>query len=305
MSVSLDSTPPVSASPTVSPSTPPVASGKPTITIFPHKGWQAIRIAEVWQNRDLLLLMCLRDVTVRYKQALLGILWAIIQPLTQMVVMNLIFGRFGGMSARVKETVGFDVPYPIFLFSGLISWQFFNSAVNAGSNSLLNNANMLRKIYVPRLILPLASQGAPMADYSLSMLVLFGMMIYYKMTFSVALLLLPLLVLSTILASLSVGMLLSALSVRYRDFKFVIPFFLQVWFYLTPVIYPIKMFPDQYRWVLKLNPMAGPVEGFRAIVLGTPVPWTSWGISLGVTAVLLALGLTYFSRVERQFADLI
>lgn len=278
---------------------------KPTILIYPHKGWQAIRLGEIWTNRDLLALMCLRDVTIRYKQAALGVLWAIIQPLTQMVVLNLVFGRFGGMSDRVKETAGIDVPYPIFLFSGLISWQFFASAVNAGSNSLVSNANMLRKVYIPRLILPLSSQGAPMADYALSMVVLAGMMVYYGTTFSITLLLLPLLVVSTILASLSVGLILAALSVSYRDFKFVVPFLIQVWFYLTPVIYPIKMFPERYRWLLKLNPMAGPVEGFRAVILGTPVPWSSWAISTGIASVLVLLGLMYFSRVERRFADLI
>lgn len=278
---------------------------KPTIVIYPHKGWQAIRLDEVWTNRDLVALLCLRDVTIRYKQAALGVLWAIIQPLTQMVVMNLIFGRFGGMSDKVKETVGIDVAYPIFLFSGLIAWQFFASAVNAGSNSLVSNANMLRKIYIPRLILPLASQGAPMADAAISLLVLAGMMVYYGSPFSLALLLLPFLIVSTILASLSVGLILSALSVSYRDFKFVIPFLIQVWFYLTPVIYPLNMFPERYRWLLKLNPMAGPVEGFRAVVLGTPIPWGSWAISTGVAGVLVVMGLAYFSRVERRFADLI
>lgn len=292
---------------TAAPASAPAASKSdlPVIDIYPHRGWQMIPLAELWAFRDLLWLMALRDVTVRYKQTALGILWAVIQPLLSMVVLNVVFGRASGMEDKVREQLGFAVAYPVFLFAGLVPWQFFSSAVTATSNSLVNNANMLRKIYFPRLVMPLSSVGAPMADYGLSFLVLLGLMFWYHVPFTFKLVLVPLLIFSTMLAALGVGLLLSAFTVSYRDFRFVVPFMLQIWFFLSPVIYPVKFFGPRYQWLLSLNPMGGTIEALRAVVLGTPVPYGAWAVSAGVSVVLLLLALIYFSRVERRFADVV
>jgi lipopolysaccharide transport system permease protein len=264
------------------------------------RAWQAIDLARLFQYRELLWYMALRDVQVRYKQTLLGAAWAIVQPVAMMLVFTVLVGRMLGVAERVD-----GVPYPIFVFAGLLPWTFFAAAINASTHSLVNNAAMLRKIYFPRLILPLAAIGAPLVDFALSMLVLVGLLAWYTWAPGAQMLLLPLLVALTILSALGVGIGLSALTVRYRDFRYVVTFLLQIWFFLTPVIYPVSLAPDKWRWVLMLNPIGGTIEGFRAAVLGRPIDWTALAASAAVSAACLAAGLALFARAERRMADVV
>lgn len=268
--------------------------------IEPRQGWHHVDLAEVWRHRDLLLLLALRDIRVRYKQTVLGAAWAILQPLVTMIVLSVVFGRLLGLNRQVG-----DVPYPVFLYAGLLPWTFFAAAVSAASNSLVNNANLLGKVYFPRLVMPLAAQGAPMVDYAVSAVVLLVLMIVYGVSLSAQWMLLPLLVLTTVAIAMGVGVSMAALIVTYRDFRFVLPFLLQTWFFVTPVIAPGTVLPSDYAWLLHLNPLAGVLEAFRAAVLGTPVPYLAWAVSVGWAVLLLGAGLLYFGRTERRFADLV
>ena len=282
-----------------------------TTVLQPQRGWQPLELAKLWRYRDLLWFLGLRDIQVRYKQTALGAAWAVIQPLVTMVVLNVLFGKLMGLGAKTGAT-----PYPVFLYAGLLPWTFFASTVTASSNSLVMNANMLRKVYFPRLIVPLASVGAPLVDYAVSFVVLlcmiagygalsgFGDTIYHVgVTWSMVLV--PLLVGTTIVAALGVSLILASLSVRYRDFRYVVPFLVQIWFFLTPVIYPVSIVPADYQWLLALNPMSGTLEAFRGAVLGTTIDYAAWGISAAVAAGLLIVGLVQFARMERTFADIV
>ncbi len=266
----------------------------------PRKGWQMIDFGRLWQFRELMGMLALRDIKVRYKQAALGAAWALIQPLTMMVVMSLFFGRFAQMDQKVGS-----VPYPIFLYAALLPWTFFASSITASANSLVANAGMLRKIYFPRLIMPLSATGTPLVDYAMAFIILLGLMGWYGVVPTAAFLLLPVLVGLTIMAALGMGLILSAVTVKYRDFRYVVPFMLQVWFFVTPVIYPNTMVPERWQWALSLNPMGGTIEAFRASILGTPIPWASLGISASVAVVSLLVGLIYFNQAERHFADVV
>jgi len=276
----------------------------PDIRIRPRSGWQPVDWAELWRFRHLIWLFGLRDVTVRYKQTLLGGLWAIIQPLTQTLVFTLFFGKLMGMEDRVGQYNGQDVPYPVFVLCGQIFWNFFNSAATASSNSMMLNANILRKIYIPRLSIPMASTGAPVVDTLISIVLLLGVMVYFGQAFTLMALLLPVVLLLTWFVSISLGILMSALIVQYRDTRFVLPFVLQIWFFITPVIYPPSILPESYRSLMYLNPMAGLIDFSRAIMLNGPVNVTNLLISVAVTCIVFIFGVFYFARVERRFADI-
>lgn len=271
----------------------------PTV-IRPRRGWRAMDLAGTWRHRELGLELAARDLKVRYKQTALGAAWALIQPLATMLVMHVFFGQAMGMADRVG-----GVPYPVFLYAGLLPWTLFTSAVSASSTSLVNNAHIVSKIYFPRLLLPISATLPPLVDYVLAALVLVGLMLWYGLGLSLAMLLLPALVLSTMLAVLGVGVLLASVMVVYRDVRHVLPFLLQTWLFVTPVIYPTAILPERYGWLLALNPMAGVIEAFRAVILGTPIDYGSWAISTAVAMVLLVIGLVWFSRVERRFADIV
>jgi len=258
------------------------------------------RLAELWRYRDLLLLLATRDLKVRYKQTVLGVLWAVLQPLVTMVVLHIFFGRVLGVAQHVE-----GVAYPVFLFAGLVPWTLFATAVAASSESLVNEAGLLRKVYFPRLVMPIASVGAPLADYVLASIVLLGMMAWFAVSVTWQIALLPLVMASTLIAVLGIGVLLSALTVRYRDFRHVVPFLVQTLFFLTPVIYPVTMLPERWRWVLHLNPMSGPIEASRAAILGTPMDAVGWATSTIVGLGLLTLGVFCFTQTERRFADLV
>jgi len=270
------------------------------IVLQARRGWCRVDLAELWRYRDLLGLLALRDIQIRYKQTALGAAWAVIQPLVTMVVLNVFFGRLMGVADRVE-----GAGYPIFLFAGLLPWTLFASSTSACANSLVANGHIMTKVYFPRLVVPLSAVGAPLLDYVIGLVVLYGLMIWYGTAITAKLVLIPLLVGSTLIAVLGVGVLLASLTVSYRDFRHVVPFLIQTLFFLTPVIYPITIVPQAWRWVLSLNPMGGTIQAFRAAILNTPIDYGAWGLSTAIGAAALVAGLAYFQRAERQFADVV
>lgn len=274
-------------------------------TVLQPRAAASVNLSEVWRCRDLLGLMAWRDVQVRYKQTALGAAWAVLQPLVLMIVFTFVFGRFLGVARKL------EVPYPIFAYAGLLPWTLFTASVTAASNSLVANAALLRKVYFPRLIMPLAAMGAPLVDFLIAMAVLAGMIAYFGTPITTSLLLLPVLLAATFLAALGVGVLISAMTVTYRDLRHVVPFMLQAWLFITPVIYPLDLGPhyvgpvDLTRVLLHLNPMAGTISAFRAVILGTPLDLADLLVSVGSALLILALGLKLFAAGERRFADVV
>ena len=266
--------------------------------IEPIKGWRSLDLKELWAYRELLFVLTMRDIKVRYKQTVLGFTWAIIQPVMMMVVFSIFFGRLAKMPSD-------GLPYPIFVYAGLLPWTFFANAVSSSANSLVGSANLVSKVYFPRLIIPLASIGSGLVDFAIASIILLALMLFYGVGWSLNLLLAPLLVAGVIFIALGVGTFLSALNVAYRDFRYVIPFMIQFWMFATPVVYPASLVPEAWRWALYLNPMAGFVEGFRAAFLGRPFDFGGIALSLGVAVAMFFVGVAYFEKVERQFADII
>jgi len=266
--------------------------------IEPQKGWRTLDLKELWAYRELLWVLTMRDVKVRYKQTVLGFTWAIIQPVMMMVVFSIFFGRLAQMPSD-----GF--PYPIFVYAGLLPWTFFANAIGTSGSSLIGSAQLVSKVYFPRLIIPLASIGAGLVDLAISTCILLALMAWYGVGWSLNLLMAPLLVAGVVFAALGVGTFLSALTVAYRDFRYVIPFMIQFWMFATPVVYPASLVPADWRWLLNLNPMTGIIEGFRSAFLGKPFDFVALAISFGVAFVLFLAGVAYFEKVERRFADII
>lgn len=257
-----------------------------------------INLTELWEYRELLAALSIRDIKVRYKQTVLGAAWAILQPLTTMIIFTLIFGRL----AKIPSD-GF--PYPVFVYSGLLAWTFFASAVSTSGASLVGSSQLVSKIYFPRLIVPIASIGVSLMDFLVSSIILLLLMLYYQIPWTVNLLAVPLLMTGVITTALGVGTLLSALTVSYRDFRYVIPFMVQIWMYITPVVYPISFVPEKWRWLLLLNPMTGYIEGLRSAFLGKPFDFIAIGVAALFSLVLFLSGLTYFRNKEKRFADVI
>jgi lipopolysaccharide transport system permease protein len=266
--------------------------------IEPPKRFGFVDLAELWAYRELLIVLCLRDIKVRYKQTVLGVAWAIIQPLMNMVVFSIIFGK-------VAKLPSDGYPYPIFLFAALLPWSFFSNSITASSNSLVGSANLISKVYFPRLIIPLSSIGTCTFDFAISALLLLVLMPLYGVPVTLELLLTPLLALGIALAALGVGIILAALNVVYRDFRYVVPFAVQLWMYATPVVYPARLVPEKWRLLYALNPVAGLIEAFRAAVLGTRIDLGAALLSLSVAVVLFVVGILYFERTERNFADVV
>lgn len=268
------------------------------ITIKPESGWIAINFRELWEYRQLFYIFTWRDIKVRYKQTIIGIGWAILQPFLLMVVFSIFFGKLGKIPSG-------DIPYPIFVFSGLIYWQYFSTALGSASNSLVVNENMLKKIYFPRLILPFSSSITPMIDLLIAFAVLIGMMIYYQfpLTFT-TILILPLLILISFLASAGLGTFLAAVNIKYRDIRYALPFFIQLLMFLTPVIYPSNLVGEKYRWILELNPLTGVIEAARSGMTGAaPIDFQMLGISGIIALILFLFGIFYFKKSEKIFAD--
>jgi lipopolysaccharide transport system permease protein len=266
--------------------------------ISPIRRWHFPDFREIWEYRELLMTLTLRDIKVRYKQTALGIGWAIIQPVMTMVVFTVIFGKL----AKIPSD---GIPYPVFAFAALLPWQFFTKALTLGSMSLVTLQGMLTKVYFPRLIAPISSILAGLVDFAISSVVLFALMGWFQVMPHWSFLALPLLILQIILISFGVSLWLSGLNVEFRDVQYALPFVVQVWMYLTPVVYPASMVPEAWRPLYMLNPIAGVVEGFRWALLGTATPpdLLAMSLSIAVTAALIIGGLIYFARVEQRFAD--
>jgi lipopolysaccharide transport system permease protein len=265
--------------------------------IRPKRGWIAIDWKELWDYRELLSVLVLRDISVRYKQTVLGVAWAVIQPVFSMVVFSIVFGRLAQMPSD-------GVPYPVFVYAGLMPWLFFSSAVTNAGSSLLSQQALLTKIYLPRFFVPGSAIGSALVDLAISFAVYLVLMLWYGVKPGWGMLALPGLVLLAVVAALGVGLILAALTVTYRDLRHVVPFLTQVWLYITPVIYPVSMVPERWQWLLALNPMAGVVDGFRSALLGLPWNFTTLTTSAVVSIGLLFYGLFFFRRMERRFADI-
>jgi lipopolysaccharide transport system permease protein len=271
----------------------------PLTRIRPTKRRAGIRLGELWTYRELLYFLVWRDVKVRYKQAALGIMWVVLQPLLMVALFSLIFGRL--LNVHTGGT-----PYPLFVFAGLMPWQIFANALAQSGNSIVSNQHLITKIYFPRLLLPLAAVLASLVDFVVTLLILVALMLWYGVGLSLGVLLVPLIVVVVLLTALSVGTWLSALNVRYRDVQHLLPFLTQFWFFATPIAYSSAVLPASWRPVLGLNPMAGAVEGFRWALFGTHVEaGPVVAISACVVAGLLVSGLTYFHFAERTFADVV
>lgn len=271
---------------------------KPIVVIEPSRGWVSANLRDLWNYRDLLYILMMRDIKVRYKQTVFGVAWAIIQPLFTMIIFTIFFGGLAGVSSN-------GVPYPVFALAGLIPWTFFSNAVTNSGNSLVGNVNLITKVYFPRMVIPIAAVSAGLLDLIISFGLLVLMLIYYRISFTLNLLMLPLIIALTSLLAIGFGMWISALNVRYRDIRYVIPFLIQIGMFASAVIYPLSSVPEKWRWLLLLNPIAGYIEAFRNACFGTPFSWLHIGIALLMT-VCIALFSTYnFRKMERSFADLI
>lgn len=268
------------------------------LVIRPRKGWQPVDFREIWIYRELLGFLIWRDVKIRYKQTLLGGLWAVLQPLIAMLIFGLLFNRVAGLRSG-------STPYPLFTFAGLVPWTFFANAVGLASNSLVGSEQMIRKIYFPRVLVPVAMIGALGLDMLISLVMMGGLLFYYRWPVTSALLWLPLFLFGSCLVSSGLGLFLAALNVQYRDVKYAVPFFTQMMFFVTPVLYPVNLVPAKLQILLSLNPMAGMVEGFRHALLGSEISWSLVGGSFAESLLLFIAGLFFFRRLERTFADII
>ncbi len=271
----------------------------PVTVIKPSKGWVSLGLKDLWEYRELLYFLTWRDIKVRYKQTVLGATWAIIQPFFTMVVFSLFFGRL----AKVPSD---GIPYPLFAFAALVPWTFFSNGLSQSSNSLVGSANLITKVYFPRLIIPVSSILSGFIDFAIAFAVFILMALYYGIFPTISIILLPFLLLLGFTTALGVGLWLSALNVKFRDVRYVIPFLTQFWLFATPIAYPSSLLSEPWRTIYGINPMAGVVEGFRWAILGTDTaPGSMIFVSALVSLALLISGVFYFKRVEKSFADII
>jgi lipopolysaccharide transport system permease protein len=276
-----------------------VRDAKPVIEIRPGGGWRALDLREVWEYRELLQILVWRDLKVRYRQTFLGVIWVVAQPLLTTLIFTLLFNRIGHITA------GTSVPYSLFVMVALVPWTFFSGGVTASSNSLIGSAHLISKVYFPRFIVPAASVLAGLADLAVTLGLVIVMLVVARVPVTPQLALLPIGLLLCLVFALGVGLWMSALNVEYRDVKVIVPFLLQLWMYATPVVYPLSVIPQKFRWIAALNPMTGVIELFRASLLGDPVPWSGVVYAAVVTAVVTISGAYYFRRMERLFADVL
>jgi len=269
------------------------------INIKPKKGLQLIDFRELKHYRDLLYFLVARDIKVKYKQTVLGGLWAVIQPFFMMVVFTLFFGKL----AKIPSD---GIPYPIFNYTAMIAWTYFTQAVSQSGNSIVGSGSLITKVYFPRIIIPLTPTIAGLLDFSIAFIVLLGMMFYFHIYPTIMVLMLPVLILLMMLSASGIGMLLAALNAKYRDIRYTIPFLMQFWMFATPIVYPASLVPEKYRMIYALNPMTGVIEGFRSALLGTVAfPTEMVFLSLIISLAIFLSGLTYFKQAERHFADVI
>jgi lipopolysaccharide transport system permease protein len=278
---------------------------EPLVTIQPSRSWSAFDARELWAHRELLYFLTLRDLKVRYKQTLLGAVWVILQPL----LMTLIFTVFLGMLARVRPPTG--LPYPVFVYSGLLPWMFISGGILGCSTSLTGNANLLTKVYFPRVLLPAANLGTRLVDFAISLVVLVALIVTYRVVFHYQVALtwnlaaLPLVLVLMTLFTLSVGTFASSLNVKYRDVGVALPVLIQLWMFTSPIIYPPELVPEKWRTLYSLNPIVGLIQGFRAALLGTELPIFAIAVSAAFTIIALVCAAFVFRRTEKGFADII
>ncbi len=271
---------------------------EPLVVIQPTGNWKLVSLKDLWAYRELLFFLTWRDVKVRYKQTALGAAWAILQPLFMMIIFTIFFGRLAGVDSA-------GIPYPLFALAGLVPWTFFSNAITASGNSLVGSANLITKVYFPRLIVPAAAMLAGLVDFALAFLLFCVLMVYYGVPPTAHVLFLPVLVLLTALFALGVGTWFAALNVKYRDVRFALPFLIQIWLFVSSVILPSSALGPKWRWILMFNPMSGIIEGYRSALFGLPFDWTAIGIAAAITFVVLIYAIYSFARVERSFADII
>ncbi len=271
----------------------------PTVFLRPRKGLFHLDLGSVWQYRGLLFFLIWRDVKVRYKQTLIGASWAILQPLLSMVIFTVIFGAF----AQIPSD---GLPYPLFAYTALLPWTYFAQAVGQSGVSVVNDSDLIKKVYFPRLIVPIAAAVAPLVDFAIAFVLLIGLMVWFGIAPTLGIVVLPLFLLLALVTALTVSLFLSALNVRYRDVRHAIPFFIQFWMYASPVVYSVSLIPEQWRLLYSLNPMVGVIEGFRWALLGKASPdFEVMAMSAAVVLVLFFGGIVYFKRMERTFADIV
>jgi lipopolysaccharide transport system permease protein len=271
---------------------------KPMVVIEPRRRSLLINLRDLWQYRDLLYILTLRDIKVRYKQTVLGILWAIIQPLFMMIIFTLFFGKL----AKIPSD---GIPYPLFAYAGLLPWTFFSNALNSSGNSLVGNSSLVTKVYFPRMIIPIAAVGSGLLDFVISFGLLILLMLYYGVGFSPNILMLPILTLLTALLTIGIGMWMSALNVKYRDVRYALPFLIQLWMFATPIIYPSSLIPEKWRWLFRINPLTGLIEGYRSAIFGKPFDLIGLGISIFFIFIVLIYSAYTFRQMERSFADIV
>jgi lipopolysaccharide transport system permease protein len=276
----------------------PASRRRPYLVIEPTTGWKGLKLGELLSYRDLFVLLAWRDVKVRYRQTILGVGWAVLQPVITILVFSLVFGRL----AKVPSS---GVPYPLFSYAALLPWTLFAGCVTRSANSLISNAALLSKTYFPRLLLPLGSPIINVVDFGISLVVFAALMTWYGVVPGASVVLLPLFLIYGIISALAVGIWMAALNVRYRDVQFALPFLVQIGLFISPVVYPASLVPSAFRFLYDLNPMTLVIQGFRWGLLGDVAPSALMFISIPVVAVLLASGLFYFRRTERLFADII
>jgi lipopolysaccharide transport system permease protein len=271
--------------------------------IQPSKGWFSLQLGALWHYRELLYFLVWRDIKVRYKQTALGVTWVILQPVVSMVVFTFLFGNLLGVPSG-------DVPYPIFSYAALLPWNYFASSINKSSTSLVMNTNLVTKVYFPRMVIPISSVLSGLVDFGFGFLVLIGLMIYFRIPPTWTILFLPAFLFLAMLTALGFGFWLSALNVRYRDINYLVPYLIQIWMYLTPVIYSVTLIPEQYQFLMALNPMTAVVGGFRWALLGSYLADAQAPVDVIIFSFLLSLlvlitGAVFFRRTERTFADVI
>ena len=272
----------------------------PVTILKPAKGWSLGNFRDLWLYRELIFFMTWRDLKVRYKQTLLGVAWAVLQPFVTMVVFSIFFGQLAQMPSD-------GVPYPIFTYTALLPWGLFTSALSVASRSLVTNSHMITKIYFPRIILPLSSILSGLVDFAIAFVILGGLMLFYGIAPTGAIWTLPFFLLLAMITSLGVGLWLASLNVLYRDVNYITPFLTQFWLFITPIVYPTSLLPDKWHVIYALNPMMGVVEGFRWAILGTEqgAPGITLFVSAFISVILLISGLLFFRRTERLFADMV
>ncbi|MGH9821991.1 MAG: ABC transporter permease [Blastocatellia bacterium] len=271
---------------------------RPVVSIRPTGKWAAVNLGDLWDYRELLYFLTWRDVKVRYKQTLLGAAWAIMQPLLTMVIFTLFFGRLAGMPSD-------GIPYPLFAYAGLLPWTFFSNAITNSGNSLVGSANLITKVYFPRMIIPGAAVAAGLVDFAIAFGILVLLMLYYHVSVSWHLLMLPGLVALTAVLALGVGMWMSALNVKYRDIRYALPFIVQLWMFASPIIYPASLVPMKWRWVLAVNPLTGIIDGYRSALFGLPFKTPALLCAACVSVLWFIYSAYTFRRMEKSFADIV